>query len=90
MIPKDPVYTLHEAVERVKDTFPDVDAEGWLKDQIAADRITWGYIWNENQHDGWPPVIDILPRAHAVLLLRQDSGIPDERANGARRGREVA
>ena len=63
MIPKDPVYTLHEAVERVKATFPDVDAEGWLKDQIAADRITWGYIWNENQHDGWPPVIDILPRA---------------------------
>ena len=63
MIPKDPVYPLTAAVVRVKDTIPDQDAEGWLRDAIAADRITWAYVWIEARDHSWPSLIDILPMA---------------------------
>ena len=64
MIPKDPVYTLTAAVERVKDTIPDQDAEDWLKDAIAADRIGWAYVSiMKDQYGSWPSPIDILPMA---------------------------
>lgn len=63
MIPKDPVYPLIAAVERVKDIIPDQDAEDWLRDAIAADRITWAYIWMGNRDRSYPSLIDILPMA---------------------------
>ena len=64
MIPKDPVYLLTAAVERVKDTIPDQDADDWLRDAIAADRITWAYVWiKKDQYGSWPSPIDILPMA---------------------------
>ena len=63
MIPKDPVYPLTVAVERVKDIIPDQDAEGWLRDAIAADRIAWAYVWTEDRDTSWPSLIDILPMA---------------------------
>ena len=64
MIPKDPVYSLTAAVERVKETIPDQDAEGWLRDAIAADHITWAYVWIEkDKGHSWPTPIDILPMA---------------------------
>jgi len=47
MIPKDSDYPLIVAVERVKDIIPDQDAEDWLRVAIAADRITWAYVWIE-------------------------------------------
>ena len=63
MIPKDPVYTLQGAIERIKDAMPDEDAEGWLRDAIAADRVRWAYVWNENQGSSCPSFIEILPMA---------------------------
>ena len=63
MIPKDPVYPLIAAVERVKDTIPDQDAEDWLRDAIAAGRITWAYVWIEDGDRSYPSLIDILPMA---------------------------
>ena len=63
MIPKDPVYPLTVAVERVKNIIPDQDAEGWLRDAIAADRITWAYVWMEDGDCSYLSLIDILPLA---------------------------
>ena len=63
MIPKEPVYPLNKAIERVKDTIPDQDAEGWLRDAIAADRIGWAYVWIEGRDSSCPLLIDILPMA---------------------------
>ncbi len=61
MIPKEPVYSLTAAIERVKDTVPDQDAEDWLRDAIAADRITWAYVWMEDEDSSYPSLINILP-----------------------------
>ncbi len=63
MFQKDPVYPLTMAVERVKDIIPDQDAEGWLRDAIAADRITWAYVWMEDEYHSYLSLIDIPPMA---------------------------
>ena len=63
MIPKEPVYLLTAAVERVKDTVPDQDAQDWLRDTIAADLITWAYVWMEDGERSYPSLINILPLA---------------------------
>ncbi len=63
MIPKDPVYKLHGAIKRIEDAMPNEDAEGWLRDKLAAGSIEGAYVWNEDQHSGCPPLIGILPRA---------------------------
>ena len=64
MIPKDPVYKLHGAIKRIEDAMPNEDAEGWLRDKLAADRIGWAYRQIEEQHGRrWTSFIDIPPRA---------------------------
>ena len=64
MIPKEPVYLLTAAVERVKNTIPDQDADDWLKDAIAADHIEWAYIvWKEDKGRNFQSFIYILPSA---------------------------
>ncbi len=71
MIPKDPVYPLIAAVERVKDTIPDQDADDWLTDAIAADHIEWAYIvWKEDKGLGFQSFITILPSA--VIIKAPD------------------
>ena len=64
MNPKDPVYKLHGAIKRIEDAIPNKDAEGWLRDKLAADRIGWAYRQIEEQHGRrWTSFIDIPPRA---------------------------
>jgi hypothetical protein len=64
MIPKDPVYKLHGAIKRIEDAMPNEDAEGWLRDKLAADHIGWAYRQIEEQHGRrWTSFIDIPPRA---------------------------
>ena len=64
MIPKDPVYLLTKAVERVRDTIPDQAPEDWLKDAIAADHVELAYVvWEEDKGLGFQSFITILPSA---------------------------
>ena len=79
MHPRDPVYPLTAAVERVKETIPDQDADGWLGDAIAAGRIGWADLWMEDRDRmGIPLPIDILPMA----AIMEAPGLKIDWSNG--------